>query len=291
MTRSETLSKIAGLIFLYFKFNFVRLFFSVLLRAFSLVFQAASIAILISLILTGMNENLLELLYFTTTLQMILFCILLLLFSILFQLYSKRWVNLSAFRFEKRLYDSGMLNDVTTIEFRPVIRILIGLVDSLIPIFFFFVVCILWVYNYFVLLFVLVVVFAISIILLFWSIRVISKSHGDNVNNLRAEAKTPQEVLYSTSSSSRPLFKMFMLPQYVSASIHFIVAVVLVVTLSTANLDNSSSQSLISQFLPVLTLLSLIQLSNVASFLVKVGIFFETILNVACKVSLSGKTD
>ena len=290
MSKSDALSKIAGLILLYFRFNFVRLLSSVFLRAISLASQAASIAILISFVLSGKNESLFKFLYLSTSYQMILFCILLLLFSVLFQLYSKRWINLSAFRFEKRLYDRGMLHDVTTIEFRPVIRILIGLVDSMIPIFFFFIVCVLWVYKYFVLLFVLIVVFAISMVLLFWSIKVISKSHGDNVSNLRAEAKTPQDVLYSSASSSRPLFKMFMLPQYVSASIHFIIAVVLVVTLSTANLDNSSSQSLISQFLPVLTLLSLIQLSNVASFLVKVGIFFETILNVACKVSLSGKT-
>ena len=144
-----------------------------------------------------------------------------------------------------------------------------------------------WIYQYFYLIFILFFIFLVLIFLLFQIIIQINKKHLINNNKLKAEAWSLQEDLYAIPSGSRALYRIFMLPQYVAASLNFAIAIIIYITLSTVSFEESEIGLTIFHLLTIMTVLSLIQLTGLAGFLVKLGVFSGSLSEVADKISVN----
>lgn len=272
------LPKVLWLSLFFFKKSYIFVFVAVVFRAGGIACQATSISLLVG----WLANNVPEVLLITFGIQsdnlvIPLFAAGVFFLSSVSAILSKIITLRGVHNFEKYIFLEKNLSKITIAEFGGLTKVLLAVVDSIMPLVFLVIVCFLWILKFPILLPVMIA-FILSVIFLGRSaISFVVKSHRSNVDRLKSERSLAKEVVYSKAASDRALYKMIILPQYLSIFIYFVIAALLVTSIVMMKQFPVTEQDLLSRFLPIGTLIAALQLKSIISLITKVGIFSDLI--------------
>ena len=271
---------------IFIRETYVFIVFASFLRIASLIMQAMSVGLLLSWLLDSLPEIINE--YISNSVPhylipivsvLIFFC------SSILTVLSKKITLHAIFLFEKYVFLVKSVEDISLHEYGGIARVLLSLVDALVPLLLILLVGSLWVYQYpsstsYIVLFLLLTGAGIAAI-----IDYISTKHEGSVEKSRAERRLPKNEILKIQDDRRYFYRIIILPQYTSVLMYFVVSLIIAASLVFIKEYYSEEKGLLSSFLPLLTIVSILQLSSMVTLLMRVGMFRELIGKLVLAIS------
>lgn len=179
----------------------------------------------------------------------------------------------SAFYYEKKCYSSSIAKNLNVAEFRGIQRVQVSLVGAVTPVILLVSVSLCWIWLFPVTLLFISGLVIVAILSLKYFLSILHRSYQRSLNDMRNELSESHNVLALMSPVKRPFFKILLVPQVII--LLFQVFLIVIVALFLVYGEQIMAEVLDSSygFLPLITIVSLLQISSLANLFIKLGVF------------------
>ena len=239
---------------------------SFFLKGLFMLFQVSAIWILISWISGTMMPEIIDVVQLNVTSYLYpIFAGCLLTLASIFAFFSKWFALKSIKKLERHVVNLASGKEVSVSDFRNISKLMLAVIDSLVP--FIFILCVLIAWSTKV--YELLPLFFIVLLSLAFLFRV-------GIRYARRIFKTTIEKAdkyeYFDSEEHKKFHKILMIPHYIALVIFILISIAMVI----ASIWVSSSDNLISfGFLPIATAIAILQFKSFVGLIVRIGVYSE----------------